>query len=118
MTAQPLTPVPAHAVDAARILADTWQGYVETQTALGDCQRPGCDGTLRATPAIITGSVVWLEAECDTCYLGVAFPNGKRHTRPDWTVRPLRAVPDPPPDLGTDEDGQRVRDWRERQHAD
>jgi hypothetical protein len=63
--------------DREELLAD-WREALQSQEPLGKCQQVGCDGKLRATPAVISQGVVWLEAECDTCHRGVALPNGRR----------------------------------------
>jgi hypothetical protein len=72
----------------AQLLAD-WMDAVQRQEPTGDCGRLGCDGKLRPLPATVTGSVVFLDAECDACGRVVSSPNGKRTGwEPPGTVRP------------------------------
>jgi hypothetical protein len=100
--------------DRAALLAE-WMQAVQSQEPTGDCPRPGCDGKLRATPAIVTAGVVWLEAECDTCRYPVASPNGWRQTPAGRRPGPLAEVHRVAFRVsGGDGTEGRVPDWRER----
>jgi hypothetical protein len=113
-------PEPVAELDEAQatLLAE-WMQAVQSQEPTGDCPRAWCDGKLRATPAIITGGVVWLEAECDTCRHPVASPNGRRQTPAGRRPGPLAQVHRVALRLSGDGDGgPRAPDWRELQAGD
>jgi hypothetical protein len=91
-----------------------WRLAAQAAEPLGQCQRPGCAGTVRATPPVVTRTVVWLEAECDACGYGVVRPNGKRRPEPtDGPRSPVRVLSGPGPAFPEGE-----RDWREAAYKD
>lgn len=99
---------PTTDTDRAGML-EHWAALVATQDPIGTCKRPGCDGTLRALPPTVVAGLVWLEAECDTCWTGVGLPDGRR-ADPPRTLRPVQPLTGAVTDPGSD--------WRARQAKD
>jgi len=112
MNTQAPTPDPT-APDRDTLIGQ-WRQSVASQEPLGPCQRTGCDGTIRATPPVVTPRVVWLEAECDTCGKGVVMPNGRRRTEPErGPLAPVDVLAG-----GRAARDESARDWREAAFKD